>query len=301
VSAARRREDAPAAEAARAEVRRVDERLGLAVARLPLSARTLVSYTRDHVAVRTPSRPGEAEGNSLDLLAPPRSTEVERWVQRFAETVGRIGAPVVRLRWEQAVTGDAGTDIPDIPDGLPDALREQGLGLTATTALLLGELAEVPPAPAELVPVEAPTSDGRATDRRWHAATVLYRYATGSTPQEWRSWDEDRVAWTIDVQRELALSGRARVWLALRHGAPVARLTVHHDRQGLAGVHDLVVHPAHRRLGIGAALTATAIRAHLRERPGERVGVVVPPEGTALRLALRLGLSPHAAILTAAG
>jgi GNAT superfamily N-acetyltransferase len=285
----------PPADGSRAKVRRLDERLGLAVARLPLSARTLVSYTRDHVAVRTPSRPQEPSGNSLDLLAPPAPAEVERWLQRFEETVGRLGATHPRLRWEVPVDAPA----PAVADGLADALASHGLRLETSTVLLLKDLAEAPAAPAELVPVDPPTSGQRATDRRWHAATVLYRYAHGSTPEEWRTWDEERVAWKIDVQRELAVSGRARVWLALRHGAPVARLTVHHDRQGLASVDDLVVHPAHRRLGIATALARTAIAGHLRAVPDGRVGVEVPPGGAAAGLAARLGLRPHATIVLA--
>jgi GNAT superfamily N-acetyltransferase len=282
---------------ARAQVRRLDERLGLAVARLPLSARTLVSYTRDHVAVRTPSRPQEPAGNSLDLLAPPVPTEIGRWVQRFDETVGRLGAAHPRLRWEEPPAPSAGGGV--VTDELVDALAAHGLRVETSTVLLLEALGTTPAAPAELVPVDPPTPGQRATDRRWHAATVLYRYASGSTPEEWRAWDEDRVAWKIDVQRELAVAGRARVWLALRHGAPVGRVTVHHDRQGLASADDLVVHPAHRRLGVGTALTWAAIAAHLRAVPTARVGVEVAPGGAAERLATRVGLRPHATIVCA--
>jgi GNAT superfamily N-acetyltransferase len=290
-------EDARPGDESRAQVRRLDERLGLAVARLPLSARTLVNYTRDHVAVRTPSRPQEPSGNSLDLLATPAPEEIGRWVQRFDETVGRLGAAHPRLRWEEPPAPPAA--VGGVSEGLADALAAHGLRVEISSVLLLETLGETPAAPAELVPVDPPTSGQRATDRRWHAATVLYRYATGSTPEEWRAWDEDRVAWKIDVQRELAVSGRAQVWLALRHGAPVGRLTVHHDRQGLASVDDLVVHPAHRRLGIASALVGTAIAAHLRAMPDARVGVEVAPGGAAQRLASRLGLRPHATVVRA--
>jgi GNAT superfamily N-acetyltransferase len=294
-------DDPRGTDAVRAQVRRVDERLGLAVARLPLSARTLVSYTRDHVAVRTPSRPNEPIGNSLDLLSPPRPDEVGRWVDRFQETVGRLGSQRLRLRWEVPLTDEPEDPPPGVDEQLAAALASHGLRVERSVVRLLEQLAEVPDAPAELVPVDPPAPGRRAIDRRWHAATVLYRYATGSTPDEWRDWDQDRVAWKIEVQRELAAAGRAKVWLALRHGAPVGRLTVHHDRQGLAGVDDLVVHPAHRRLGIGAALTRAAIAAHRRERPEERIGVEVAPAGPSDRLARRLGLAPHATILSACG
>jgi GNAT superfamily N-acetyltransferase len=284
----------------RAAVRRLDDRLGLPVARLPLSGRTLVNYTRDHVAVRTPSRPHDAMGNALDLLQTPQPQDLTRWVARFEETAGRLGARRATLRWEQPLTPDAVG-----PEGPSPALRaaaeEQGLRLTTSMVLLLDRLEEPRPAPVTLVPVEPPTVEDPAVGRRWHAATVLYRYATGSTPEEWREVDDDLVAHRIEVQRELAAAGRAQVWIALRHGAPVARLTLLHDRQGLAGVHDLVVHPVHRRAGIGAALTHAAVAAHLASHPGDRVGVEVAPGGDAESIARRLGLIPHATIVTAHG
>lgn len=284
----------------RAEVRRVDAGLGLAVSRLVLSARSLVNYTRDHVAVRTPSRPDDPAGNTLDLLEPPRADELPRWVARFDETAGRLGARRVSLRWEEPLAPDAGGPRAPSP-ALRDAAAEQGLAVDTSVVLLLDGLAEVPPAPAQLVAVDPPGANAPATDRRWHAATVLYRYASGSTPEQWREVDHDLVAWRVEVQRELAAAGRAQVWLALRHGAPVARLTVLHDRQGLAGVHDLVVHPVHRGAGIGTALVRTAVAAHLLGRPDDRVGVEVAPGSSAEAIARRVGMRDHATIHAARG
>jgi GNAT superfamily N-acetyltransferase len=284
----------------RAEVRRVDERLGLAVSRLPLSARSLVNYTRDHVAVRTPSRPDDETGNTLDLLAPPRPEEVGRWVDRFVETAGRVGARRVSLRWEEPLAPDTASPPPPDP-AVVAAAAEQDLRVDTSVVLLLDRLAEAPPAPAELVAVEPPAGDRPATDRLWHAATVLYRYASGTTPQDWRDVDDGLVAWKIEVQRELAAAGRVQVWLALRHGGPAARLTLLHDRQGLAGIHDLVVHPVQRRSGIGAALVHAAITAHLRQHPTDRVGVEVAPGSPAERLARRLGMRGHATVRSARG
>jgi GNAT superfamily N-acetyltransferase len=283
-----------------ARVRRVEDRLGLAAERASLSGRTLVTYARDHVSVRTPSRPDFRMGNSLDLVAPPAPDDVPRWVDRFGDTIGRLGVDHVQLRWETPLERDAPPAEPEPDPGLAGVLRDLGLGLEATTVLLLGELQAPPAAPADLVPVEPPSAvPGGAVDRRWHAATVLYRYGSGDTPDDWRDVDEAFVTWSVDVQRELAADGRAQVWLAMRHGAPVGRLTLAHDRQGLAVVEDVVVHPVHRRIGIAAALTHAAVAHHLDAHPGSRVGLGADPGGQADRLYRRLGFRPHATVWTA--
>lgn len=286
----------------RPRVRRVDERLGLAVLRAPLSARTLVTYARDHVTVRTPSRPTFADGNTLDLEARPTPDELAGWMERFRSTTGQLGAVRPQLRWEERAP--SGREVTSTADpGLVAAATELGLVLHARVVLLLEALAPVPMAPARLDPVEAPSAaPGGPVDRRWHAATVLYRYEQqerGDHPKGWRDWDEDEVAWRVEVQRELALEGRARVWLAARHGAPVGRVTLTHDRQGLARIDDLVVHPVHRRRGIGAVLVHEAVAARLEVDPTARVGAVAAPASVGLRLARRLGLRDHAVVWTA--
>lgn len=285
------------------EVRRVDDRLGLAVLRASLSGRTLVTYARDHVAVRTPSRPDFLDGNCLDLLAAPTPDALDGWQQRFDETVGRLGAGRLHLRFEQpadALPPDAlPPDARPTPDpALAAALTDRGLGLSPVTVLLLDALSTEPSSVgAELRPVEPPgVGPSAPVDRRWYASTVLYRYAAGDTPDDWRAADEDVVAWSVDVQRELAAAGRAQVWIAMRHGAPVARLTLIHDRQGLAVVEDVVVHPVHRRRGLAAALTHRALDAHLRAWPGTRVGVAAEPGSAGDRLSRGLGFVPHATV-----
>lgn len=286
----------------RTRVRRVDDRLGLAVLRVPLSARTLVTYARDHVTVRTPSRPTYHDGNTLDLESPPAPASLAGWVDRFVDTVAQLGARHVQLRWEEPLAADE-DPAPRPADDLAAAAAALGLTLTPHVVLLLDTLAVPAVAPARLEPVAAPSAvPGGAVDRRWHAATVLYRYeAQHPGPDGWRDWDEEAVAWRVEVQRELAGEQRARVWLASRHGAPVGRLTLTHDRQGLAAVHDLVVHPVHRRLGVGAALAHAAVAARLDVDPDARVGAAVALGSPALRLARRLGLRPHALVWTARG
>lgn len=284
----------------RTRVERVDDRLGLAVHRVGLSGRTLTTYARDHVSVRTPSRSDFRDGNTIDLLAPPAPSDLPRWIDRFHETIGIMGATHVQVRWEEPLAGDAPAAPPIADPALADACRELGFDLTPTTILLLDELAEPAPTSAELTPVEAPSAvPGGAVDRRWHAATVLYRYASGDTPDDWRNVDQGFTDWAVDVQRELASAGRCQVWVAMRHGGPVGRLTLLHDRQGLAVVEDVIVHPVHRRIGIASGLTHRAVSSYLEVAAGARVGIGADPGSGADRLYRRLGFGPHATVWTA--
>ena len=297
------------AEPTEPSVRRVDDRLGLAVRRATLGPVTLVTYARDHVTVRTPSRPDFRDGNTLDLAAPPAPEDLPRWFDRYDDTIGTLGTPHAQVRWEEPLSphatapskADPAAAVPTPDPALAEAAEALGLEVFAVTVLLLDEL--IPPErrpPAQLSPVEPPAAEpGGPVDRRWHAATVLYRYADGDAPVEWRDWESAFVDWSVEQQRQLATAGRCQVWIAMRHGAPVARLTVMHDRQGLAAVEDVVTHPVHRGLGIASGLTATAVAAHLEVYPGSRVGLGAEPGSDADRLYRRLGFRPHATVWTA--
>lgn len=279
---------------------RVDERLGLAVCRVGLSPRTLVTYARDHVSVRTPSRPDLLDGNTLDLESVPAAEDLTGWVERFEDTISTIGAPHVRLRWEVPLSAEEPARAPRPTEDLTRAASRLGLSLTPATVLMLDRLPQAPAAPGDPVPVAPPSHiAGGPVDRRWHAATVLYRYQQGDTPTQWRDVDHGEVAWKIDVQRELALAERCQVWLTMHHGGPVARLHVVHDHQGLAAVEDVIVHPVVRGRGVAAALIIEALRAHLHVDPGSRVGIVVPAGSVADRLARRIGFRPHATVWSA--
>lgn len=295
-------------------VRQLDEGLGLAVLRVGSSPRTLVTYARDHVTVRTPSRPDFRDGNTLDLDRPPEPSDLPGWVDRVADTIGRMGVRHVQLRWETPLAADAPAAAPAPDPALVEAAERRGFVVHPTSVLLLDELAEVAPVDAELAVVTPPSVvpggagpgvevDAASTpvpvERRWHAVHVLGRYATGDDPDDWRAGDADFDAWALDVLRELTAAGRATTWTAQRHGAPVARAVVVHDRQGLAAVEDVVVHPVHRGGGIASALTRRAVATHLEEHPVSRVGLGAEPGSTADRLYRRLGFRPHATVWTA--
>ncbi len=279
-------------------VRRLDTGLGLAVLRAGLSGVTLVTYTRDHVAVRTPSRPDYLDGNTLDLTTVPAAEDLEGYLGRFDETVGTLGARHVQLRWEEPLPADAPAVVPRPDPALRAASAAHGLALSPVTVLLLEGLAELPSAPvARSAPVPAPDGQqGGAVDRQWHAATVLYRYAAGETPDDWRPADDGFTAWSVEQQRALARTGRARVWVATRHAIPVARCTLVHDRQGLAVVEDVVTHPAHRGRGIATGLLHAAIADHLEADPTARVGLAAVPGERGDALSRRLGFRPHATV-----
>lgn len=281
-------------------VERVDDRLGLAVCRVGLSGRTLVTYARDHVSVRTPSKPDATDANTIDLEAEPQPDDLQGWSERFAETIGTLGARHVQLRWETGVSGSTSAQVPELDPYLAASAGALGLRLFPRMVLLLDELQEPPRAMGDMVPVAPPAgAPGGAVDRRWHGARVLYRYMEGEDPDAWRDVDDAMVDWTLDVQREMALSERCQVWLTMRHGGPVARLHVVHDQQGLAAVEDVVTHPVVRRNGIAAGLAYRAVRTHLDVHGDARVGVVVEPGSAGDRLARRLGFRPHAVVWTA--
>lgn len=298
-------------------VRRRPDGLGLVALRAGLPPTTLVTRTPTHVAVRTPGRPDFYDGNALDLDLAPEVDGLDRWLARAVELADAVGAPHVRLRWEVALGPAAPPAPPAPPAGLMAALAARGAALDALTVLALpetGPTALAAPiagrgAPAGLVvdgPLPAdgvvgePGAEGAAgVDRRWHGAAVLHRYDDGDTPEAWRRWDEDGAAWMSGVTRDLARRGRARVWLAVRHGIPVGTVTLVDDGTGASVVEDLVVHPAHRGRGVAEALERAAVTHECTSRRPRHVLVAVVPGSVSDRLHRRLGFVPAATVWVA--
>lgn len=274
-------------------VERLDHRLGLAVQRVVLSARSLVTYTRDHVVVRTPSYPQDTLGNTLDLVDVPQVESLDVWVKRFADTVGMLGANTVRLRMETP----AGTAF---PADLMTWFRQQQFTLTMRTVYLAK--AAIPTgrvtADIRLLGDASPGHDV-IQDRMWFAADVLDKYRRGTTVDEYLPRDAHEYSETAEVLREHVVAQRARVFVAYRYGTPVGRIAATHDRQGLVVIHALVVHPVHRRSGIGTALLAAALAGYAEQTPPVRFGASVPQDSPVQTMLERERFTPHAHILTA--
>ena len=283
-------------EGAAPAVRRVEGRHGLAVLRASLPPIALVTSTPEGTMVRTPSRPDLHDGNVLDLARPPEPAALDRGLRRAEEQARAIGAPRVRLRWEVPLAPDAAPgDVPPLEPDLERALADHGLAHHDLEVLLLDRPVAPAPSGVELVG-PLPAEGDAALDRSWHGVAVLQRYAEGDTPAQWRAVDEGFAAFAHGVRRALALEGRAGVHLAMRHGVPVATVTVVHDRAGSAVVEDLVVHPVHRGRGTGAELVHRAVSVLAAAEPGVRIGVAVAAGSASDRLQRRVGFRPHAVV-----
>lgn len=232
----------------------------------------------DRTVVRTAERPDHRAGNALHLHDVP-SVEVLR---DAVEDAARRFDGLVRV-------------VAPLPaDGSPlDAellAAGEALGASVRADHLLTH-----DDPAAWV--EATTSRGDlelevpADARAWHGVTVLHRHAGPAEdpaarpgPERGRGADDELLAWWVDGLADLAATGRARVLVARRHGTPVGagalvwdpRVDVGPRHAGLAVLTDVVVHPAHRRLGVGRTVAAGLVRAHLPQFPRARVATVAP-------------------------
>lgn len=233
------------------------------------------------VVVRTPTRPDFWEGNALHLFTAPAPSELDGlladWDRRFGSNPA---IEHLRVRW---VEPQAGRDLA----ALRDVAARRGLAVDLTAHMELGDLAQVAAPPRVEIAV--------ATEpRQWHGTTVLFRHT---------DWGGDEAFWreTVEGRRQLAAEGRAITYLAVRWGIPVGTATlcwdpladVGPDHAGLAVVEDVVVHPAHRGVGIGAALVHAAVTRHLAGHPRARV-VLMTDE--AVDFYLRLGFRRTAVV-----
>jgi len=286
-----------------AGITRRDDGLALRALRAGVAPGALIVHLGTDVVVRTPSRPDHLDGNVVDLIAPPDAAAVTALLERVRRLMEPVGVAHVQVRFEQPV----GTPLDTT---LRAAFEDAGCHVEARRVLELRASIEVPgmaldvrrldpPGGAFGAQGDAAAASDAVTERRWHGAAVLDRYATGDDVPTWRTWDEEGAAWDRRRIRELAVLGRADVWLASRQGMPVASLVVLRDLDGVAVVEDVVVHPAHRRRGIARTLLCAALAHQQQARPGERVLLAADPHGIALGLHTSLGFVAIADVWTA--
>ncbi len=272
-----------------AAVTRRDDGAALRTLRVGVHPEALVLHVGTDVVVRTPARPDHRDGNVVDLLEPPDPTAIATRIEGVRRLMEPIGVAHVHLRYELA-PGAADDDARAV------ALRDAGLTVTDLRVLaadpgVLPDRAPAPPASVTVERLAGPTGDV-IDERRWYAAAVLDRYAHGDDVDTWRGWDEEWGAWDRGRVTALARLGRAEVWLASRHGMPVATLTLLDDHDGLVVIEDAVTHPAHRRRGIARALLGAALASLRTSRAVERVALAVTPGAPVETLYRGAGLEP---------
>lgn len=220
----------------------------------------------DRTVLRTPDRPDLVDGNLVVL----------------ADTV----------------------DVAALAGALADARRR--LADPRTTPRLLAPVVDPPPTDGRLLsvvtlPADADTSPIRddlqlvvpRDDRAWHGITVLQRHAVTDEDEAGaraRGGRDDELRWWVAGRRRQRDQGRARVLVAMRFGVPVATGTlvwvpgapVDAGHAGLAVVTDVVVHPAHRGLGIGTSVVTGLVATHRADFPRALVAAVVPGGGRAV-------------------
>lgn len=235
--------------------------LPLRALRATLDPGTVVAPLEGMTVVRTPTRPELREGNALHLADPPEADDLESLLQVWARRFGDVpGVDHVRIRW---VEPRGGRDL----TALRTTAGRHGLAVDLTTAMELDAL--VPGAPPPRVTI-APATD----PRQWHAVTVLFRHT---------DWGGDEAFWreTMAGRRRLQEEGRAVTYIATRWGIPVGTASLFWDpladvgplHAGLAVVDDVVVHPAHRGVGVAGSLVRAALERHLSGHPRARVAL----------------------------
>lgn len=212
--------------------------------------------------VRTTGRSDHAAGNAVHHLRPLD----DGWDAVLADLDQRF--PTGRAR----VVAPTGGPLPTVP------------GMRTSVVQVLRRADGPAPAGRSDLDLGPPTDD-----RAWHGLTVLHRHAAGPGEDRARGADDDRLRWWVDGLRTLVGQGRARVLRATRFGTPVAAGALHwspgapvgDDHAGLAVLADVVVHPAHRGLGIGRALTEALVTTHRNDFPRAAVLGVWERPGTA--------------------
>lgn len=272
-----------------ADLSRRDEGLALRALRVGVHPDALVIRSGTDVVVRTPARPDHLDGNVVDLLVPPAAEAVRLRIEAARRLMEPLGVAQLRLRYGLGV---GSTDDPARSDAFTAAsFTSERLRVHSVPAGRLPSPPAVLPASITVERLDGPDGDVIA-GRRWYAAAVLDRYAHGEDVTRWRAWDEEWGTWQRQRITALARAGRAEVWLASRHGMPVATLTLVDDQDGLVVVENIVTHPAHRRRGIAQGLLGAAMASLSTSRALERVALAIRPDDPAERLCAAFDLRP---------
>jgi len=270
---------------------RRDEGSALRALRVGVHPDSLVLRSGTDVIVRTPARPDFRDGNVVDVLTPPSADEVATRLEGVRRLMEPVGVAHLHLRYE--LPPGAQDDAARVAAFVAAGCELDVLRVLALDASDLPTDAPTVPATVTIERLEGPDG-GVIAGRRWYAAAVLDRYAHGEDVAAWRAWDEEWGAWDRERVTALARVGRAEVWLASRHGMPVATLTLVDDRDGMVVVEDVVTHPAHRRRGIARALVGAALSSLRGSRSLERVALATRVGGPAEALYTGVGFTPVA-------
>lgn len=278
---------------------RRDDGLALRTLRVGVHPQALVIHVGTDVVVRTPARPDHRDGNVVDLLTPPTADEVGARLEGVRRLMEPIGSRHLHLRYEVPAGSADGSGVADGEE----AARASGLEAAGcrvsdleVVQLAVSDLPTAAPEPPADVTIERLVGpDGDVLDaRRWYAASVLERYAYGDDVTAWRAWDDVWGAWDRERVAALARERRAEVWLATRHGMPVASLTLLDDLDGLAVVDRIITHPAHRRRGIARALLGAGLMSLVDAPTLERITAVGPVDAPIGVLARTMAFTPVA-------
>lgn len=277
-----------------AGVTRRDDGLALRSLRVGVHPEALTIRLGTDVVVRTPARPDHHEGNVVDLLGPPSADEVTVRLEGVRRLMEPIGVRSLHLRYE--LPAGAARDAAE--EARSEQLTAAGCRVTDLVVLALSpdELPSSAPQPPADVTIERLVGpDGGVIDeRRWYAASVLDRYAHGEDVTAWRAWDDAWGAWDRERIAALARLRRAEVWLASRHGMPVASLTMVDDLDGLIVIDRIITHPAHRRRGIARAVLGAALTALHGAGSLDRVMLTVAADAPIGALGRTVGFTPVA-------
>lgn len=245
--------------------------------RVALGPRTLMSTAPDHKVLVTTWRQDFWSGNAVHVETDVEPDDLDRWQAVFEERLGHLpGIKHQMIVWATEQREDIG----DYQRRMTAACEERGLTLDRLTIMELDDLKPMSPAtPVEVVPAK---EDG-------DFAGLVALLAQGNGQVDFWKWRADRF-------KEMALAGRGRVWVVRRFGIPAAVAVCFRDEAGVASVDDVVVHPPHRRLGIGSHITAVTAGAHRDSFPDDRIVLGTDHGSDAERMYARLGFKPIATV-----